>query len=270
MSHSPAFAEKYGPWAVVIGGSEGIGRAFADELAHRGINPVLVARTRPALDEAAAAIRSAHPELEVRTVAADLSVPDGADEVIAATEGLRVGTVVYNVGSEPHYGDFIDHDWEMLAGRLQRNFVSKARLVHHFARLMTPGGRGALVLMGSVAGFGGSPGFALYASSKAFSHTLGEGLWVELARRGIDVLTPVVGQTNTPTMVRAYGPVDGAADATDIARESLDQITNGPLWIEGKVRQLVADRIASDPAERARRIGERTARLATGRSSGVS
>ncbi|MER7684945.1 SDR family NAD(P)-dependent oxidoreductase [Streptomyces sp. NPDC097610] len=270
MPHSPAFSEKYGPWAVVVGGSEGIGRAFADELAHRGINPILVARSRPTLEEAAAAIRSAHPEVEVRTVAADLSVPDGADAVMAATKHLEVGTVVYNVGSEPRYGDFIDHDWEMLAGRLQRNFVSKARLVHHFARMMAPRGRGALVLMGSVAGFGGSPGFALYASSKAFSHALGEGLWVELARRGIDVLTPVVGQTNTPTMVRAYGPVDDAADAADVARESLDQIANGPLWVEGKVRQLVADRIASDPAERAKGIGERTARLAAGRPSGAN
>ena len=121
-----------------------------------------------------------------------------------------------------------------------------------------------------MAGFGGSPGFALYASSKAFSHTLGEGLWFELARRGIDVLTPVVGQTNTPTMVKAYGRVEGAADPADIAREALDQVTNGPIWIEGKVRQLVADRINSDPAERVRTIGERTARLASGNASGVS
>lgn len=270
MSDPTAFAEKYGPWAVVIGGSEGIGSAFANELAHRGISPVLVARTQSTLDEAAAEIRSANPEIEVRTVAADLSVPDGAKGVIAATDGLEVGTLVYNVGSEPKYGDFIDHDWEMLEGRLQRNFVSKARLVHHFAGLMAPRGRGALVLMGSVAGFGGSPGFALYASSKAFSHTLGEGLWFELARRGIDVLTPVVGQTNTPTMVKAYGRVEGAADPADIAREALDQVTNGPIWIEGKVRQLVADRINSDPAERVRTIGERTARLASGNASGVS
>ena len=198
MSDSAAFAEKYGPWAVVVGGSEGIGSAFANELAHRGVNPVLVARTQSTLDEAAEQIRAANPGVEVRTVSVDLSVPEGAEQVIAATEGLEVGTLVYNVGSEPKYGEFIDHDWDMLAGRLQRNFVSKARLVHHFAGLMAPRERGALVLMGSVAGFGGSPGFALYAASKAFSHTLGEGLWFELSKHGIDVLTPVVGQTNTP------------------------------------------------------------------------
>ena len=268
MPELTAFAERYGPWAAVIGGSDGIGAAFAHELAHRGINTMLVARTRSTLDETAAAIRSASTGTEVRTVAADLSVPAGAEAVIAATHGLQVGTLVYNVGSEPSYGDFVDHGWEMLEGRLQRNVVSKARLVHHFFGLMAPRGRGALVLMGSVAGFGGSPGFALYAASKAFSHTLGEGLWLEAGRRGIDVLTPVIGQTNTPTMIKAYGCVAGAADPADVAREALDRITGGPVWIEGTVRQLVADRIASEPAERVRTIGERAARLASGTSDG--
>ncbi|WP_166875271.1 SDR family NAD(P)-dependent oxidoreductase [Salinibacterium sp. ZJ450] len=270
MSDPAMFTEKYGPWAVVVGGSEGIGSAFANELASRGINPVLVARTQSTLDEAAEGIRSANPGVEVRTIAVDLSVPEGAEQIIAATDGLEIGTLVYNVGSEPKYGDFIDHDWDMLASRLQRNFVSKARLVHHFAGLMAPRGRGALVLMGSVAGFGGSPGFALYASSKAFGHTLGEGLWVELAKHGIDVLTPVVGQTNTPTMVKAYGRVDGAAEPADIAREALDRVTNGPIWIEDKVRDLVAGRIGSEPAERVKTIGERAARMASGNPVGVS
>lgn len=269
MSDPTAFSEKYGPWAVAVGGSEGIGSAFANELAHRGISPVLVARTQSTLDEAAEQIRSANPGVEVCTVAADLSVPEGAEQVIAATEALEVGTLIYNVGSEPKYGDFIDHDWDMLAGRLQRNFVSKARLVHHFARRMAARGRGALMLMGSVSGFGGSPGFALYASSKAFSHTLGEGLWFELGKRGIHVLTPVVGQTNTPSMVKAYGRVEGAADPADIAREALDRVTEGPIWVEDKVRDLVAGRIASDPGERTRTIGERAARMVAGNPVGV-
>jgi short-subunit dehydrogenase len=264
------FVSKYGPWAVVIGGSEGIGSAFATELARRGISVVLVARTQSTLESAATEVRVANPDVSVRTVALDLSVPDGAREVIAATEGLEVGTLVYNVGSEPTYGDFVDHDWQMLEGRLQRNVVSKARLVHHYAALMAPRRRGALVLMGSVAGFGGSPGFALYASTKAFSHTLGEGLWVELGRLGIDVLTPVVGQTNTPTMLKAYGHVDGAADPADIARTALDELPHGPIWIEGRVRQLVAERIAADPADRVRVIGERAARMAAGKTIGVS
>lgn len=269
MNDQQEFATRYGPWAVIIGGSEGIGAAFAGELARRGINPILVARTPQTLEQAADEIRAASPGIEVRTVAVDLSVPDGAAQVFAATEGLEVGTVVYNVGSEPKYGDFIAHDWEMLEGRLHRNFVSKSHIVHHYARLMAPRGRGALVLMGSVAGFGGSPGFALYASSKAFGHTLGEGLWFELSKHGIDVLTPVVGQTNTPTMVRAYGRVDGAADPADIAREALDHITAGPIWIESKVENLVAERIGTAPAERAKSIGERAARMASGNSMGV-
>ena len=50
------FAAKYGPWALVAGASDGVGAAFAEGLAERGVNVVLVARRQAVLDEVAAAI----------------------------------------------------------------------------------------------------------------------------------------------------------------------------------------------------------------------
>ena len=71
------FAERYGPWAVVAGASEGVGKAFAWAMATRGINVVLLARRQNALDDVAAAIR-ADTGVEARAVALDLAEPDGA------------------------------------------------------------------------------------------------------------------------------------------------------------------------------------------------
>jgi hypothetical protein len=72
-------ADKYGPWGIVAGGSDGVGAAFAHGMAARGINVVLVARRVPVLEAAADGIRARHGA-EVRTVALDLSVPGAVAE----------------------------------------------------------------------------------------------------------------------------------------------------------------------------------------------
>lgn len=64
------FATRYGPWGLVAGASDGTGAAFAEELAARGVNVVLVARRRPLLDELAARLPT-----ETRVVVQDLSTP---------------------------------------------------------------------------------------------------------------------------------------------------------------------------------------------------
>src|SRR5581483_1294286 len=89
------FAEKYGPWAVVAGASEGLGAAFATELAKRGLSLVLLARRAQALDEVAGEIRKTFG-VEVKTAAVDLGQPDVLDRVREATAGLDVGLLVYN------------------------------------------------------------------------------------------------------------------------------------------------------------------------------
>jgi NAD(P)-dependent dehydrogenase (short-subunit alcohol dehydrogenase family) len=81
-----SFTSAYGPWALVAGGSDGLGAAFADELARRGLNLVLAARRAGKLGETAAALRGAHG-VEVETVAADLASADAIEVIAAATAG---------------------------------------------------------------------------------------------------------------------------------------------------------------------------------------
>ena len=66
-----AFKEQYGPWALITGGSAGIGEAFAWILAERGLNLILVARNPERLEQKAAAIQAQNPTVQVRTHQAD-------------------------------------------------------------------------------------------------------------------------------------------------------------------------------------------------------
>ncbi|MFA7584970.1 MAG: SDR family NAD(P)-dependent oxidoreductase [Novosphingobium sp.] len=247
-----SFKDTYGPWCLILGGSEGIGSALAREVAARGLNVFLVARKREALEDVADGIRADCPGVEVRTLATDLAVPDSARTVIEATRGLEVGLFIYNAGAETVFADFLDQPWAQVFGRLQRNFVVKTELLHHFGRDMRPRKRGGVIIMGSIAGFFGSPGFSLYAASKAFTQFLTEGLWHELGQDNIDVLCPVVGPTDTPAMINAYGPMEGhKTDPVHVARSALAHLRDGPIWIAEDVADMIAEISAKPSRERA-------------------
>ena len=98
-----AFAERYGPWAVVAGASEGVGEGFARAVAERGVNVVLLARRQKVLEEVAASI-NADSGVEARPVAIDLATDDAMDQVVEATADVDVGLnhVLRRGGSELH------------------------------------------------------------------------------------------------------------------------------------------------------------------------
>jgi short-subunit dehydrogenase len=257
------FTTQYGPWAVIAGGSDGIGAAFAREAAVRGLNLVIVARRAGPLEDLARELRTAHPKIEVRTHSIDLGEENAIEMIKTATEKLEVGTLIYNAGAESRFGPFLDHDWALLRNRLERNFFVKAALVHHFGRLMRSRKRGGIILMGSTAGFAGSPGFTFYASSKAFTHNLAEGLWYELQADNINLLCPIVGPTRTPTMINSYGPMDGHATEPDyIAKGAFERIGNGPIWISEDIAEGVKAMIGMEPANRATLMAQRAAEFA--------
>jgi NAD(P)-dependent dehydrogenase (short-subunit alcohol dehydrogenase family) len=92
-------------------------------------------------------------------------------------------------------------------------------------------GRGGLLLVGSTAGYRGSPWNALYNASKAFTRIFAEGLWYELRPFGVDVVEFVVGGMRTPAMARRgmiFGPE--VADPDQVAEEGLAHIGDGPVW----------------------------------------
>jgi short-subunit dehydrogenase len=221
------FADKYGPWAVVAGASEGVGASLARQLGDRGVNVVLVSRRQAVLDDVAADVPT-----DTRTLALDLSTPDAHDELAAATADLDVGLFVYNAGADPYISMFLDQPLAVWNDMLTRNCVTVLGATHHFAGRMLQRGRGGIALVTSGAAWAGGSHIAVYGATKAFDLILAEALWAELRPHGVDVLAVVLGTTDTPAFRRAFGDRDvpGIADSDDVARDLLDNLANGPTF----------------------------------------
>jgi uncharacterized protein len=102
-------------------------------------------------------------------------------------------------------------------------------------------GRGALVLMSSLAGFQGSPKLAAYASSKAFLTVLAESLWAELRPQGVDVLACCAGAIRTPGYAQALKKeAPGTLDPSEVVRQALAALGKQPVVIPGAVNKLAA------------------------------
>src|SRR5690348_16639220 len=107
MTGEFSFARRYGPWALIAGGSEGVGASFARRFAAEGINLVLVARKPEPLEAAKTALQ-AEFGIEVRTQALDLTALDAFDQIRASTDDLEIGMLVYNAGTDNKSKDFLD------------------------------------------------------------------------------------------------------------------------------------------------------------------
>jgi short-subunit dehydrogenase len=201
------FAERYGPWALVVGASAGIGAAVADEAARRGSNVLTVARRVPLLEERAARMRATHG-VAVQTLAVDLTDPGAVDAIEAAAAGLEIGTLVYNAAAEPR-GYFLEVPVAEHLDNITVNCTVPTLLCHHFGRAMAARGRGAVALVSSMGALQGGKVFASYFAAKAYEWILAEGLWAELAEAGVDALAYVVGATRTENY---KGQIDGSSD----------------------------------------------------------
>ena len=165
-------AQRYGPWAVIAGGSEGVGKAFATQLAGAGLDLVLIARKPVALEETAALCRE--HGVQVRPLALDLTAPDSVARVIDEVEDVEVGLLIYNAGANTHGEQFLDGDVGEFQKVIDLNVTTPLALVHHFGRGMRDRGRGGILLVGSKASSVGSVRHTVYGGVKAFSRIFAE------------------------------------------------------------------------------------------------
>ena len=251
-----SFAEKYGPWAVVAGASEGTGREFAHQLAEKGLNLVLIARREGPLMELAEEIR-AKRGVECVTASVDLARPDACARIVEAVGDREVGLYVNNAGADPNGSRFLDKDVQAWIDLAQRNVMTTLTTCHHFAGPMRERGRGGLLLVNSGACYGGASFMATYSASKAFDLAFAEGLWAELHGKGVDVLTLVMGQTDTPAyraLLAEKGqplPANWASPA-DVARTGLEQLPKGPIFNWGQTNDVAGYAGVSPDARRER------------------
>ena len=150
-----SFRDRYGPWALVAGASDGIGEAFARRIAERGVNVLLLARREALLARLAEEIRAEHG-VEARPLVADLTAPDLDARVEAATRGLEVGLLVYNAGAVHGVGAFHERPLEHAQQLVALNCTAPLLLAHRLGGPMRARRRGGIVLVTSMVALSGS------------------------------------------------------------------------------------------------------------------
>ena len=234
-----AFTERFGPWAAIAGGSDGIGRAFAEVLAERGLDLVLIARDPKKLEATARAIREAHG-VEVRVASIDLTGANLEREVAEAVDGIDLGLFVYNAGSGRGMGPFLESDASHWLHQLELSCRGPLLLSHWAGRRLCDRGRGGLVIMSSLSSLCGSAYTTTYAASKAFDTILAEGLWQEFGPKGVDVVGCLAGSTDTETFREDTGGSEDAMDPRDVALETLAFLGCGPTFVPGAANRAGA------------------------------
>lgn len=259
MSSAPAasidrpaltFIERYGPWALISGASEGTGAEFALQAAAQGLNVVLVARRPDKLDQLATQLRAEHG-VEVRICALDLSAPGAMRTLQEHTAGLDIGLVVFNAGGDSVGGRFLDSSVDAWRGLLQRNIDFLTEACHVYASALVRRGRGGLLLVGSEAALGGTARLAIYTATKGYALNLGESLWLELKPHGVDVLNLLLGATDTPKLRTVLAKHGLSADtitltpSAEVARIGLEQLADGPTVVLAALQDSTDTRMSA-------------------------
>ena len=247
------FAERYGPVALVTGASSGIGYAFAEELAGRGLDLVVTARRLDRLEELAARLNLEHG-ITVTPYQCDLADPGAPGQLVEFTAAMDTGLVISNAGFGLRRAPHEAHDAPALTELLMVNCHAPSALAHGFIPRLRARGRGGIVFTSSVEGALGAPYSAAYSSSKAMVTALGEALWGELADSGVDVLTLCPGKTVSEAMVKqGFDPsmLDDAMPAREVARLALDHISDGPTYISSEYYAAMISQMTALPRRQA-------------------
>ena len=235
--------DKYGEWAIIAGASEGIGAAFASYLAAQGVNLVLVARRKEPLEAFASSLINQY-KIQVQCICCDLAESAAALQLQEAVTGKEIGLLVYNAALS-HIGGFEKDTLEHNNKIAQANMVTPMNLVHLFAQPMLSGGKGAVILMASLAGFQGSGFLATYAATKAFNRVFAESLWYEWKDRGVDVIACCAGATATPNFINTkpekadfFAPRVQSPD--EVVKECFEKLGKQPSFITGTGNKLAS------------------------------
>ncbi|MGI9108326.1 MAG: SDR family NAD(P)-dependent oxidoreductase [Pyrinomonadaceae bacterium] len=189
---------------LITGASSGIGEVFARQLAARGENVVLVARSEEKLNALCNELGRACG-VNCQTVALDLSEAGGARRLFEETErrGLEVDTLINNAGFGS-VGDFASLDVERELNMIDLNVKSLVELTYLYLAPMRKRRRGNIINVASVAAFQPVPYMATYAATKAFVLSFSEALWDENRAYKIKVMGLCPGATKTNFFNAAY------------------------------------------------------------------
>ncbi|XP_060215707.1 very-long-chain 3-oxoacyl-CoA reductase-like protein At1g24470 [Lycium barbarum] len=184
--------QSYGSWALITGSTDGVGKAFAFQLAQKGHNLILVARNFNKLQQVSYEIQVQNPNTKIKIIVVDFSgdVTKGIQEIGKAIKGLDIGVLINNVGVTYRRAMFFHEVDENIWKNLVKVNLEGTTLV---TMAVLPGmirrRKGAIVNMGSGASIvvPSHPLYTIYAATKAYIDQLSRCLYVEYKHHGIDV-----------------------------------------------------------------------------------
>ncbi|GMU01169.1 SDR family oxidoreductase [Corallococcus caeni] len=230
---SPALRGNAFPYAghraLVTGASSGLGEVFARELAARGMDLILVARSEERMRALAAELSKAHG-VQAEVIALDLGREGAGRELHARCQekGLRVDLLINNAGFGMH-GAFDAAPFARQHEQVMLNVTSLADTSHLFLPDMLARGVGGILNVASIAGFQPVPYMAIYGATKAFVLSFTEALSEETRERGVRVLALCPGPVRTAffdvvgTQQAAVGPMATAEEVVLRGLKALDQ-----------------------------------------------
>ncbi len=232
---------KHGQIALIAGGSEGIGAAYANFLAAKGINLILVARHLDKLENAAKEIEEKH-KVNITCISCDLSEPNATEIIKQRLGNKQIDLLVYNAAMS-YIGHFEENDTEHHNKIAQANMVTPMNMVQLFGSSMLKKGVGAIILMASLAGFQGSGFISAYAATKAFNRVLAESLWYEWKERGVDVIACCAGATSTPNFIKTKPEKKGFFSpryqtAEEVVEECFHKLGTTPSFVTGRGNKI--------------------------------
>jgi len=191
------FLNRYGQWGLVAGAAEGIGAAYCEELARKGMNIIMVDVNSAGMESLGDKLTSSY-QILTRRVMVNLSGEDAAGQCLQAMEGLDCRLLVYNAAYS-RVKPFLASGREELDLYINVNTRTPLTLVRVFAeKLRQENKTGGVLLMSSLAGLWGTRLVSIYSGTKAFNLLLAEALSHELKPCGIDVSACCAGATATP------------------------------------------------------------------------
>jgi len=244
-----------GKTALITGASSGIGATYADRLARRGHNLVLVARDR---DRMARLARVLHGEtgVSIDVLPADLTESRELSRVEARLrEDGRIGVLINNAGATLA-GGFANPDLDAQDRLIRLNVTAVTRLAGAVVPRFVAEGRGAIVNVASVVALAPEIFPGIYAATKSFVLTFSQGLQAELGPRGLYVQAVLPAATRTEIWERSGRNVDDIkgvmevgelVDAALVGFDRRETITIPPLPDVGQWENFDATRHAMLP-----------------------
>ena len=191
--------EKYGEWGIILGATEGVGKAFAEKIASEGMSVVLVGRREEKLHELGKEI-SAKYGVDHKVIRADFSQSGCTDQIFAETKDLDMGFMSY-VACFHTFGKLQDTPWEKHEQMVNVNVITFLKCFYHYLGIFAKQDRGAIINVSSLTGISSSPYNAQYGAGKSYILKLTEAVACECTKTNVDVEVITLGTTLTPSLL---------------------------------------------------------------------